>query len=444
MGHRALQILLVYLLAFNTFANNNQNVEKRIRFINQELSKLTQDPTKVLNDYLGFIDGEIYKITQKESPYDSSFTTKELKQLKNYLIKIRTIYVETYEGPSNIFEKIWDWIVSYSPYLLVGGGFLGAIFYGYSGETSESSHLTIDPNPKKIELSSDVSDVAIDPSGKYFVSWNRYYYDLGIKIWDINIQKDISEIINPYRYFAIKDLSWSHDSKYIAWSSYNKISIWEVGTDKKVETFDNGHLFEIGTISWSPQGTYIATGSIGNKIRLMSGKYKKKIKIIGEHDGHITSLSWSPQEKYLASGSADATIKIWDMSSDAVDTLKGHLYPVTAVSWSPDGKHIASSDDNQDRSVIKIWDPKTNKNLFDLKGHTRKIKKLAWHPEGKYLASLSGDNTLKIWDISTQKLVHSFMDNEDGINSFSWDPEKGEYIVTSSENRTIKTWTVKY
>lgn len=65
---------------------------------------------------------------------------------------------------------------------------------------------------------------------------------------------------------------------------------------------------------------------------------------------------------------------------------------------------------------------------------------MAPSPNSRYLATAgSYDRTVKIWDVIQSRTIASFSAHDEGINSISYSPN-GRYIVTASDDNTIKIW----
>jgi COMPASS component SWD3 len=73
-------------------------------------------------------------------------------------------------------------------------------------------------------------------------------------------------------------------------------------------------------------------------------------------------------------------------------TLSGHTEPVRALTLSSDGKILASGGDDK---TIKLWNLSTNALLHTLTGHRDRIKSILMTPDGQTVISSSFDNTIK-------------------------------------------------
>jgi len=78
--------------------------------------------------------------------------------------------------------------------------------------------------------------------------------------------------------------------------------------------------------------------------------------------------------------------------------------PVRSIAISPSGKWLASG--NAD-ATIKIFELSSGKEILSWKGHQDKVLSIAFSPDGRLLASGGGDGATHIWEAGTGQSVRS-------------------------------------
>ena len=74
-------------------------------------------------------------------------------------------------------------------------------------------------------------------------------------------------------------------------------------------------------------------------------------------------------------------------------------------------------------------------------GHEDSVNFIAISPDGKYIVSGSDDITIKIWDLKTGECLKTLEGHSNSV-SVTISPD-GKYIVSGSYDETIKIWDIK-
>ena len=64
---------------------------------------------------------------------------------------------------------------------------------------------------------------------------------------------------------------------------------------------------------------------------------------------------------------------------------------------SPDAKTLATW--SEDKTIVKLWDVGTQRELVTLKGHEGFVSAVAFSPDGRTLATGGGNRSIKFWDV---------------------------------------------
>lgn len=79
--------------------------------------------------------------------------------------------------------------------------------------------------------------------------------------------------------------------------------------------------------------------------------------------------------------------------------------------------------------------------IFVQLGHSGNVSSVAFSPDGKYILSGSDDKTLKLWDIETGKEIRTFAGHANSITSVAFSPD-GRYALSGSWDNTLKLWDI--
>ncbi len=119
-----------------------------------------------------------------------------------------------------------------------------------------------------------------------------------------------------------------------------------------------------------------------------------------EHKKRVNAIAISPDGQTIASGSADWTIKLWNLTTGEIRTLRGHRASVRAIAFSRDGQTLVSGSND---CTVKVWQLAEGKNIRTLTGLYGYINSVAISPDGQILAGSdeSEGAELRLWQLDS-------------------------------------------
>lgn len=176
------------------------------------------------------------------------------------------------------------------------------------------------------------------------------------------------------------------------------------------------------------------------------------------HTSAAYRVDWSPDGAWVASSGLDTTVHIFDATSgEELRVYKGHATPVPGLDFSPDGSLIATASYRMETSpeggrkvigTLRVWDPATGEDRFDVDVGVKPISMVRWSPDGKRIAAASWDGEFHIVGVERGEgeREHSVTALPEtgvysAINCIAWSPDGGR-VVVGSKDRTARVYAV--
>jgi WD40 repeat protein len=167
----------------------------------------------------------------------------------------------------------------------------------------------------------------------------------------------------------------------------------------------------------------------------------------------VCCLAFSPDGARVVTGHGDHVVRVWEARTGrCLWELRGHSGWVESVACSPDGRHLASATAARGREgqpgEIKIWDAATGREVRALTGQRGGILCLAYSPDGKRLAAggrgakagpqpVTGE--AKVWDTASGKEVLTLDDHNGAVGAVAFHPG-GARLASTGVDGTVRIW----
>lgn len=76
-------------------------------------------------------------------------------------------------------------------------------------------------------------------------------------------------------------------------------------------------------------------------------------------------------------------------------------------------------------------------------GHKSDVKTCDWHPFKSLIVTGSKDNEVKIWDPKSGKEIHHLLSHNNTINQVRWNPINGNWLLTGSRDQSLKVFDIR-
>ena len=275
------------------------------------------------------------------------------------------------------------------------------LFDGHSGES-------------KGELkghSAAVTAIDFSPDGKFLASASL---DHSARIWDLTQNKEVFKLAKHD--LAVNCVVYSKDGKYILTGSNDfRAILWDAQTGEVRQDIRAKSM--ITNLAISSDDHFIVMGLNNATIQLWNlstQKFEADFHDAAQVTG-VTSLSLSPSDSLMASSGADEKIRIWSVANhvllatlvatDKPAKVTKDQDPVIDVVFSHDGTRLASL---TDKGFVKVWDTSTH--LANTTAELNLIPKnrVEFSPDGKSLALQNNNAETQIWSVNDGHSVSQF------------------------------------
>ncbi|KAL9113582.1 MAG: hypothetical protein Q9227_002320 [Pyrenula ochraceoflavens] len=194
----------------------------------------------------------------------------------------------------------------------------------------------------------------------------------------------------------------------------------------------------IRTAEWSNARDWLLSADDEGIVRIWQPNLQE-VKRFDAHDMPVRDVAFAPSDAKFVTASDDSSLKIFDFASlNCEATLSGHGWDAKACDWHPSkGLIVSGSKDH----AIKLWDPRTARNLTTLHTHKNAITQTVFSRlRDQLLATAGRDNIARVFDLRMLRDVCLLRGNDKGVTALSWHPFHPNLLATGSEDGAIHSY----
>ena len=153
--------------------------------------------------------------------------------------------------------------------------------------------------------------------------------------------------------------------------------------------------------AWSADGAWLAAGAVSGEITLWDAVSGAIIRRFDGHHGAIRSLAFDPARTLLASGSEDATVRLWELTSQRPSlSVSVQSY---GFHFSPDGRALGPVWAFGPTGLLALARPE---GFLSLRAEPAVESRFSvtWSPDGRWLAAASAEG-VRVWESSNHQLL---------------------------------------
>lgn len=316
-----------------------------------------------------------------------------------------------------------------------------------------------------------ITDLAIEPSGKFFAAagYSRSGYADTTYIFDLVTRKNIARLAASadQGMGSGVDLSISPDGKWLASGEDNRIvNLYQTTDWKKVYTFEieNGFCGGCGTRSvFTPDSKYLYQAASKAPLKKFDLANFKLIKTYGTDVDDLTGLALSPDGKRIAIATEES-LTFWSATGDSLYTTpapeKSEFHEIeftldskllligsdnnTAIRWSVADRtaagYLTGFLNERDRGGLD-YDPNFYWQTAIAK-YVRLKNNLLVTSDGKSLIMGKFGTKVKRWDISTGKTLMDYSGHKKAVLCYELSRD-GKRLITGGGDGKIVVWNVE-
>ncbi|GAB1348970.1 hypothetical protein MASR1M107_11830 [Ignavibacteriales bacterium] len=275
-----------------------------------------------------------------------------------------------------------------------------------------------------------ITSLSASPSGLYAAATT-----LENQILLVNIkEKSVYKSFNAHEY-TLSQFLFKNDNEGVSFSFGYRSLVWDLNNTNAEKREFNGHQ---GKITHFVSGKdFIVYATSDNEVKKIS--LNESFKQVNVYQGivAVTALALENDSKKIAIGNQDGEICVIDLITGEIDFMqKVHDKEILSIDFTKD--FLISSGAERQLKIIPV------KSLGSAQPITSDLKArfttVGYSHELKLIVAGTYDGLIYLIDPFTGKKESTFTGHSGAVNSVETGGKKGEFLVSTSDDRTTRIW----
>jgi len=268
----------------------------------------------------------------------------------------------------------------------------------------------------------------------------------GAKLWDLSRLEVVSVLgagESKQTAFAL-----SEDRKMLALAERNEVKVFDLDTGE-TRCVLAAHTDPVLACCFSIDRSKILSASDDCTLRLWDAETGEVVATFAGHKGAVVACAMSPDASRVVSASRDGTTALWSASSaDRVCELERGIFGTPSCAFSPDGSRIITNG----FAGASLRDGEWGEEMSTISHTGAELRSGNFSPDNTRVITQVSGTELALWDaLSWAPSNHYELYEITGtpivilaghggsITAWNFSPD-GHYVVTASEDQTLKIW----
>lgn len=209
-----------------------------------------------------------------------------------------------------------------------------------------------------------------------------------------------------------------------------------------------GHERPITRVKFNREGDLLLSTSMDRSPTVWRASNGERLGTYRGHNGAVRDIDITYHAERVVTGSADNTAMLWTAATGKALHTWEHASPVRCVAFAPGDELMACATAalmGQDSNVFiyrhsfetEKQDPEP---IQVLEGHSKTITRVQWYPTRQFILTSSEDKTIRKWDVETGAEIDCIEAAHKGDITDCQLAADGQTFVSASKDCSVKVW----